>query len=196
MLFLSQLREKDDEQCFHVVAVNAQGDRSRPSDTISFFKSELFSQLSYFFTAGPSPPPSDTESDHATDNLPEEIKSRVLVKIISPCNPTSDTTFKIGQILAAELDSEGYRVSVDSKSVHVSPASVVTVPITRRVVALYDYHPSAMSPNTDSHVEISFMAGDVILIHGQDAEGFLQVLHIFLYRHTLKVYTYLPRSVL
>ena len=175
-MYLSELREKDDEQCFHVVALNSQGDRSLPSDTISFFKSELFSQLSYFFVApntGATPPPSDTESEvDKTHNLPEEIKSRLLVRIICP---QDSWEFSVGQILCAEQDTEGYRTNVGDKTVNLPPGSVVSVPITRRVVALYDYHPLAMSPNPDSHNEISFMAGDVILVYGQDSEGFLKV---------------------
>ncbi|KAL5264795.1 hypothetical protein ACHWQZ_G005757 [Mnemiopsis leidyi] len=176
-LYLSDLREQDDEQCFHVVALNSQGDRSLPSDTISFFKSELFSQLSYFFAApeaGPSPPPSDPESEPGVpDNLPEEIKSRLLVRISLP--PDS-CDLQLGQVVCVERDSEGnYRTQVGDKTIHIPVTNVTNVPITRRVVALYDYHPSAMSPNPDSHNEISFMAGDVILVYGQDSEGFLKV---------------------
>ena len=177
ILYLSELREQDDEQCFHVVALNSQGDRSLPSDTISFFKSELFSQLSYFFAApeaGPSPPPSEPESEPGMlENLPEEIKSRLLVRISLP--PES-CDLSLGQVICVERDSEGnYRTQVGDKTIQIPVTNVTNVPITRRVVALYDYHPSAMSPNPDCHNEISFMAGDVILVYGQDSEGFLKV---------------------
>ena len=79
-------------------------------------------------------------------------------------------------MVCVERDSEGnYRTQVGDKTIHIPVTNVTNVPITRRVVALYDYHPSAMSPNPDSHNEISFMAGDVILVYGQDSEGFLKV---------------------
>ena len=161
-----------------MVALNYQGDRSLPSETISFFKSELFSQLSYFFqppAAGPSPPPSDTDSEVGVNSdLPEEITSRILVRIISPHNE-----LQIGQIVSVEQECDSYTTLVGDKTVQISPCSCVKVPITRRIVALYDYHASAMSPNPDSHNEISFLAGDVILVHGQDTEGFLKVVLSF-----------------
>jgi len=37
----------------------------------------------------------------------------------------------------------------------------------RRMRALYDYKPVEMSPNPDSHTELSFHQGDIIIIHGE-----------------------------
>lgn len=45
--------------------------------------------------------------------------------------------------------------------------------IFRRKLALYDYDPSQLSPNVDSEVELSFRAGDILLIFGDmDDDGF------------------------
>jgi len=45
--------------------------------------------------------------------------------------------------------------------------------VSRRKLALYDYDPSQLSPNVDSEVELSFRAGDILLIFGDmDDDGF------------------------
>jgi RIMS-binding protein 2 len=36
----------------------------------------------------------------------------------------------------------------------------------RRKLALYDYDPTQLSPNVDSEVELSFRAGDILLVFG------------------------------
>ncbi len=43
----------------------------------------------------------------------------------------------------------------------------------RRKLALYDYDPNQLSPNVDSEVELSFRAGDLVLVFGEmDDDGF------------------------
>ncbi len=43
----------------------------------------------------------------------------------------------------------------------------------RRKLALYDYDPNQLSPNVDSEVELSFRAGDIVLVFGDmDDDGF------------------------
>ncbi|KAK6184454.1 hypothetical protein SNE40_006922 [Patella caerulea] len=43
----------------------------------------------------------------------------------------------------------------------------------RRMVALYDYDPQELSPNVDSEIELSFKAGDIIMVSGDmDEDGF------------------------
>ena len=43
----------------------------------------------------------------------------------------------------------------------------------RRKLALYDYDPSQLSPNVDSEVELSFRAGDILVVFGEmDDDGF------------------------
>jgi len=38
---------------------------------------------------------------------------------------------------------------------------------------LYDYDPNQLSPNVDSEVELSFRAGDIVLVFGDmDDDGF------------------------
>ena len=45
--------------------------------------------------------------------------------------------------------------------------------IFRRKLALYDYDPSQLSPNVDSEVELSFRAGDMVVVFGEmDDDGF------------------------
>ena len=43
----------------------------------------------------------------------------------------------------------------------------------RRKLALYDYDPTQLSPNVDSEVELSFRAGDILVVFGEmDDDGF------------------------
>ena len=98
--------------------------------------------------------------------------------------PPPGSDFRIGQLLCVEEIAQGYRTTTSGHVTspgspmtgHVVPAACVSeVPISQRVVALYDYHPATMSPNTDSQEELNFRAGDVILVFGQEAGGFLKV---------------------
>ena len=191
ILSISQLRVQEDEQRFHVVAVGSHliGDcsHSLPSETISFSRSALLPQLSFSgdtVSVGlVSPPPSDTSESEQDSALPNQIRSRVLVRVVSP--PPS-THFLVGQILSVEEDTPtGYRTTSHGHAGHVThhvlPATCVTkVRIIQRVVALYDYHPDTMSPNVDSSEELSFRAGDVILVYGQETGGFLKVTRVLL----------------
>ena len=55
---------------------------------------------------------------------------------------------------------------------HTSPLDGIT----RRMMALYDYDPAKDSPNANPEEELTFQAGDILLISGQpDSDGFLQV---------------------
>jgi len=43
----------------------------------------------------------------------------------------------------------------------------------KRKLALYDYDPVELSPNVDAEVELSFRAGDIVLVYGEmDDDGF------------------------
>ncbi|XP_064620147.1 peripheral-type benzodiazepine receptor-associated protein 1-like isoform X2 [Lineus longissimus] len=57
-----------------------------------------------------------------------------------------------------------------------SPATVLaqrpTSPV-RKMIALYDYDPTELSPNVDAEVELSFRTGDIVYVFGEmDEDGF------------------------
>uniref|UniRef100_UPI00358DE745 RIMS-binding protein 2 isoform X2 n=1 Tax=Myxine glutinosa TaxID=7769 RepID=UPI00358DE745 len=90
-----------------------------------------------------------------------------------PCNMVSE--IQADANMAAELFQQGYLPAnsvVERKERTRKGSRDFAVP-TRRMVALYDYDPRESSPNPDIEMELTFCAGDIIMVYGEmDEDGF------------------------
>lgn len=94
-------------------------------------------------------------ADHFSEDL--TFQSGQLLKVFG------DKTDKNGQILAQIGDKKGFCPPEILTEIKEQPLQK-QLPKTNLKVALYDYDPSRDSPNVDRHLELSFLAGDILHI--------------------------------
>ena len=157
---LSQLSDIKDEQSFHVTSVNIQsGIVSAASNCVSFLRTELFTQLSEYYERGRI--------------LPESIHRMQIGKVVRDLSENSISLVKDQLIIiekSSSSDTFSYHPINSKEAIKIPPSYLEIVPIVRRVVALYEYKPSEMSPNDDVDNELAFLAGDVILIFEEQGD--------------------------
>lgn len=230
---LNKLNQSKDEQNFHVVAVDDSEHLSQPSETISFYKSELISHLSDFYEDNrflDTSPTNDVnnhnntnhinnhenndhdiindhhqnkdmnnnnhhttnnisiadnlnhKTDFSTISLSEHFAKeqtslphpKIIARVLKPYHLNDKHTLNLNQLICVERDQEGrYVVCLqgDEGRYHIPEHLLCPVPTVKKVVALYEYVPQQMSPNTDCYNELSFKTGDVILIFEEERDG-------------------------
>uniref|UniRef100_H2TV60 RIMS-binding protein 2 n=1 Tax=Takifugu rubripes TaxID=31033 RepID=H2TV60_TAKRU len=103
-----------------------------------------------------------------------EIRDRVG---LIPCNMVSEIQTEDDDMMGQLLKQGFLPLNTPVEKLERNRRGVCQYPTsTRRMVALYDYDPRESSPNLDVEAELTFCAGDVIIVFGQiDEDGFYYV---------------------
>uniref|UniRef100_H3CFY7 RIMS-binding protein 2 n=1 Tax=Tetraodon nigroviridis TaxID=99883 RepID=H3CFY7_TETNG len=100
-----------------------------------------------------------------------EVRDRVG---LIPCNMVSEIQTEDDEMMEQLLKQGFLPLNTPVEKLERNRRGVCQHPMsTRRMVALYDYDPRESSPNIDVEAELTFCAGDVIIVFGQiDEDGF------------------------
>uniref|UniRef100_A0A3Q3GWE5 RIMS-binding protein 2 n=1 Tax=Kryptolebias marmoratus TaxID=37003 RepID=A0A3Q3GWE5_KRYMA len=100
-----------------------------------------------------------------------EIRGRVG---LIPCNMVSEIQTEDDEMMDQLLKQGFLPLNTPVEKLERNRRSGRQYPMsTRRMVALYDYDPRESSPNVDVEAELTFCAGDVIMVFGEiDEDGF------------------------
>ncbi|XP_047656257.1 RIMS-binding protein 2 isoform X5 [Tachysurus fulvidraco] len=90
-----------------------------------------------------------------------------------PCNMISEIETEDGEMMDQLLQQGFLPLNTPVEKIERNRRSGRHPMSTRRMVALYDYDPRESSPNVDVEAELTFCAGDVIMVFGEiDEDGF------------------------